>query len=80
MVSQAAFLLVPELSIMAYELFGIGKYHPAIPARDMTEEEFERYTVWTMDYQRRLKEDQNADWGPPANEEALLAELRKPLF
>jgi hypothetical protein len=29
-----------------------------------------------MDYQRRLLEDPNAQWGPPENEAALLAEYR----
>ncbi len=73
---QAAFYKVPETNIMAYELFGVEKYHPAMPPRRMTMEEWERYSVWTMDYQRRRIEDQNAKWGPPANEAALLAAYR----
>ncbi len=73
---QAAFYKVPERTIMAYELFGVGKQHPARPARRMTTEEWERHAVWTMDYQRRRIEDQNAEWGPPENEAALLAAYR----
>jgi hypothetical protein len=42
----------------------------------MSREEWERFSVWTMDYQRRLLEDPNAQWGPPENEAALLAEYR----
>lgn len=67
---------VPETHIMAYEVFGAGKFHPAMPAREMSMEEWERYAVWTMDYQRRLSEDENAQWGPPENEDKLLAEYR----
>lgn len=33
---------VSERSIMAYELFGIGDYHPAAPPRQLTTEEWER--------------------------------------
>lgn len=67
---------VPETHIMAYEVFGAGKFHPAMPPRQMSMEEWERYAVWTMDYQRRLLENENAQWGPPENEEALMAEYR----
>lgn len=67
---------VPETHIMAYEVFGAGKFHPATPMRQMSMEEWERYAVWTMDYQRRLLEDQNAQWGPPDNEDALMAEYK----
>ena len=73
---MGALCRVPETAILAYELFGIGDRHPAMPARDMSREEWERYAVWTMDYQRRLLEDHNAKWGPPKNEAALLAEYR----
>ncbi len=69
---------VPETHIMAHEIFGVGKFHPAMPPRQMTMEEWERYSVWTIDYQRRLREDPNAQWGPPENEAALLAEYRAP--
>lgn len=67
---------VPEVNIMAYELFGIGDQHPAAAPRRLSIEEWERLAVWTMDYQRRLLEDQNAEWGPPENEAALMAEYR----
>ena len=67
---------VPETQIMAYEVFGAGKFHPAMPVRQMSVEEWERYAVWTMDYQRRLLEDDNAQWGPPDNEERLMAEYK----
>ena len=70
---QAAFYSVPETTIMAYELFGVGKHHPAMPPRQMTMEEWKRYAVWTMDYQRRRLEDPKAKWGRPDNEEALMA-------
>lgn len=73
---MGALCKVPETAILAYELFGIGDRHPAMPAREMTREEWERYAVWTMDYQRRLLEDPNSKWGPPENEAALLAEYR----
>lgn len=69
---------VPETHIMAYEVFGAGKFHPAMPPRRMSMEQWERYAVWTTDYQRRLLEDENATWGPPENEAALLAEYRAP--
>lgn len=75
---QFSFGVVSEVAIMAYELFGVGKYHPAMPRREMTSEEFERYAVWTADYQRRLREDRNAKRGRPENEEALLAAYRTP--
>ena len=61
---------------MANEVFGVGKFHPAMPPRQMSEVEWERYAVWTMDYQRRLLEDDNAEWCPPANEAALMADYR----
>jgi hypothetical protein len=73
---MGALCKVPETAILAYELFGIGDRHPAMPAREMSREEWERYAVWTMDYQRRLQENPNAAWGPPENEAALLAEYR----
>jgi len=34
----------------------------------MTDDEHERYARWTVDYQRRLQEDGNAKFGPPAGE------------
>lgn len=67
---------VPERQIMAHEVFGVGKFHPAAPPRQMALDEWERYAVWTMDYQRRLLEDDNAEWGPPENEAALMADYR----
>lgn len=67
---------VPEINIMAYELFGVGDHHPATPPRRLSIEEWERLAVWTEDYQRRLQADGDAKWGPPENEAALLAELR----
>ena len=73
---MGALCKVPETAILAYELFGIGDRHPAMPERGMSREEWERFSVWTMDYQRRLLEDPNAQWGPPENEAALLAEYR----
>jgi hypothetical protein len=42
----------------------------------MSREEWERFSVWTADYQRRLLEDPNAKFGPPENEAALFAEHR----
>ena len=36
---RAAFNLMPETKIMAFELFGVGQYHLAMPARNMTTEE-----------------------------------------
>lgn len=60
---------VPETAIMAHEVFGLGDHNPGAPAREMTEEEFERYTRWTNDYLRRLQDDPNAEFGPPASEE-----------
>ena len=73
---QFSFRLVPEIAIMAYELFGVGKVHPAAPPRELSIEEWERLSVWVQDYQRRLRDDPDAKPGPPANEAALLAELR----
>ena len=55
-------------------LFGVGAAHPAMPPREVTLEEWERLMVWTTDYQRRLGEDSNAQWGRPENEVALMAE------
>ena len=75
---QFNFRVVREIKIMGYELFGVGSYHPALPPRQMTREEWERYAVWTADYERRLREDRNAKWGCPENEAALLAEYRIP--
>ena len=65
---------VHEIFIMAYEIWGFGAFHPAMPMRRMSEEEWIRYGVWTTDYQRRLLENGDAKWGPPENEAALLAE------
>ena len=73
---QFSLRLVPEIRIMAYELFGVGEHHPAAPRREMTIEEWERLSVWVQDYQRRLLDDPNAKPGPPANEAALLAAYR----
>ena len=73
---MGALCRVPETAILAYELFGIGDRHPAMPARRMSREECERFSVWTADYQRRLLEDPNAKFGPPENEAALFAEHR----
>lgn len=73
---MGALCKVPETAILAYELFGIGDRHPAMPERGMSREEWERFSVWTTDYQRRLLEDPNAQWGRPENEAALLAEYR----
>lgn len=73
---QDSFRLVPETHIMAYELFGVGDYHPAAPPRELSMEELERLLAWVRDYQRRLVEDPNAEPGPPENEAALIAELR----
>lgn len=63
-----SFRKVPETTILAYEVFGVGDYHPAMPPRQMTMEEYERYARWTADYQRRLLEDPNAKFGPPEGE------------
>lgn len=73
---QSSFRLVPEIRIMAHELFGVGEHHPAAPPRELSIEEWERYAVWTLDYQRRLLVDRNAAWGPPENEVKLLAAYR----
>jgi len=59
---------IRETAIMAHEAFGVGDRNPAQPARDMTAEEFERYSRWTEDYQRRLQDDPRAKFGPPAGE------------
>lgn len=59
---------VPETIIMGYEVFGVGDRNPGAPARDMTEEEFERHCRWTLNYQRRLQDDPNAEFGPPEGE------------
>ncbi|MEQ1713011.1 MAG: hypothetical protein ABL908_16630 [Hyphomicrobium sp.] len=57
-----------ETAIMAHEVFGVGDHHPARPARDMTMDEFERYSRWCEDYQRRLHDDPAAEFGPPGGE------------
>lgn len=59
---------VAETAIMAHEVFGVGEHHPARPARDMTFDEFERYSRWCEDYQRRLHDDPAAEFGPPEGE------------
>lgn len=59
---------VPEREILAFEVFGYGDRHPAAPARRLTEDEFEKLGRWTADYQRRLREDPDAEWGPPEND------------
>lgn len=59
---------VPEWLIMAHEVFGVGEHNPAAPPRAMTREEWERYARWTADYQRRLRDDPHAKFGPPAGE------------
>ena len=59
---------ISERRIMAYDVFGIGKHNPAASPRELTDEEHERYARWTVDYQRRLQEDPNAKFGPPAGE------------
>lgn len=59
---------VPETTIMAYEVFGVGNYNPGAPPRKMTLEEYERYGRWSTDYQRRLQIDANAEFGPPEGE------------
>ncbi len=59
---------VSERAIMAYEVFGVGDHHPAMRPRNFTLEEFERYARWTDDYQRRLKLDPGARFGPPEGE------------
>ena len=66
---QMFFGTVPERVIMAYEVFGVGDYHPASRPQKTTEEEFDRYSRWTIDYQRRRNDDQNAQFGPPDGEE-----------
>ena len=70
---RAAFYSAPDTKIMAYELFGVGKHHPAPPPHKTTMEELERLLVWTSDYQRRLQEGPDAKWDRPENEEALMA-------
>jgi hypothetical protein len=59
---------VPERLIMAHEVFGVGEHNPAARPRAMTREEWERYARWTADYQRRLRLDPNAKFGPPEGE------------
>jgi hypothetical protein len=59
---------VPERLIMAHEVFGVGEHHPAARPRAMTREEWERYARWTTDYQRRLKLNSDAKFGPPEGE------------
>lgn len=60
---------VPETAIMAHEVFGISDRNPAAPPRDMTLEEWKRYSRWSLDYQRRLGDDPHAVFGPPEGEE-----------
>ena len=55
--------VVREIKSMAYELFGVGTHHPAMPPREVTLDEWERHMIWTTDYQLRLREDPNAKWG-----------------
>ncbi len=74
---QIYFGTVPETTIMAHEVFGVGKLHPARSPRPLSIEEWERLVVWMEDYKRRLKDDLDAQWGPPANEAALLEEDRR---
>lgn len=59
---------VPEVDVMAHEVFGVGDHNPASPPRLMTIAEFERYARWTIDYQRRLQEDPYATFGSPEGE------------
>ncbi len=59
---------VAETAIMAHEVFGVGEHHPARPPREITADEFERYSRWTIDYQRRLQDDPDAKFGPPVGE------------
>ncbi len=63
------FGMVPETKIMAYEVFGVGDYNPAARSREMTAEELERHGRWTDDYQRRLRSDPSAKFGPPEGEQ-----------
>ena len=65
---EITFGTVAERAIMAYEVFGVGDHHPASKPRRFTEEEAERYALWTIDYQRRLQDDPNAKFGPPEGE------------
>ncbi len=60
---------VPEVNIMAYEVFGIGDRHPAPPVRQPTMQECARHSRWVADYQRRLLLDPNAKYGPPEGED-----------
>lgn len=53
---------------MNYELFSIAYHHPAMRPRCFTLEELVRYARWTDDYQRRLKLDPGARFGPPEGE------------
>lgn len=59
---------VAETAIMAHEVFGVGEHHLARPARDVTMDEFERYSRWCEDYQQRLQDDPAAEFGPPEGE------------
>ena len=59
---------VAETAIMAHEVFGVGEHHPAKPPRKIAIGEFERYSRWSADYQRRLHDDPTAAFGPPAGE------------
>jgi len=60
---------VPETTIMAHEVFGVGDYNPGSPPREMTEEELERCTRWGDDYLCRLQADPHAKFGPREGEE-----------
>jgi hypothetical protein len=55
---------VSEVAIMLHELFGIGDRHPAQRPRKWTVEEFEQYLRWTEEYQRKSKEEYEAEHGP----------------
>lgn len=59
---------VAETAIMAHEVFGVGEHHPARAPRAMTTDEFERYSRWCADYQRRLRVDPKCEFGPPEGE------------
>jgi hypothetical protein len=68
---QACLCRVCEKAIMAYEVFGLGDRNPALRPRKVTNEEFERYARWVIDYQRRLQTNPNARFGPPEAEAHL---------
>lgn len=65
---KKAYRYVSEKQIMAYEVFGIGDYHPAAKPREYTAEEWFRMMRWSLSYSNRIKVDPTTTFGPPPGE------------